>query len=108
MPLYKEINSVYDFVQEFHDYERKDNFTFDSLEIIYSYFNEMEEKIKLDVIAICCEFQESTPEEIASYHNIDVSEEEDEDISEIVKEYLNEKTIVLGETDSGLIVFQKF
>jgi len=91
--------SVYDFRDAFHKMGRGNQFTYEGLEIIYDYLESIDEEMELDVIAICCDFQESTPEEVMSEYGLD----EDEDVSE----FLAMNTTVLGETDST-IVFANF
>ena len=68
--------------------------------MLFNYFEEFDENMELDVIAICCEYSEMTPEEIASSYNLD----EDED----VLEFLDMNTSVIGETSDGSIVFAQF
>lgn len=91
--------SVYDFRDAFHKMGRGNQFTYEGLEIIYDYLESIDEEMELDVIAICCDFQESTPEEVMAEYDLD----EDEDVSE----FLAMNTTVLGETDST-IVFANF
>ena len=96
--------SVYDFRDAFHKAGRGNQFSYDALGIIFDYLEEMEsgsgEEYELDVIALCCELEESTPEEIAAAYNL----EEDED----VLEFINDNTTLLGETDSGALVYVQF
>ena len=96
--------SVYDFRDAFHKAGRGNQFSYDALGIIFDYLEEMEsaggEEYDLDVIALCCEIEESTPEEVMAAYNLD----EDED----PLEFLHDNTTVLGETDSGAIVYIQF
>jgi NAD(P)-dependent dehydrogenase (short-subunit alcohol dehydrogenase family) len=50
--------------------DRKDQFSYEGLELIFDYIEEYEqetgEQIELDVIALCCEWSEDTPEDIAA------------------------------------------
>lgn len=80
------------------------NFDYEGLEILFDSLTEYEdetgEEIKLDVIALCCEFAQDTPEDIASNYGIDISECEDDDaILETVLEYLNNNTLVCGNAE---------
>lgn len=54
--------SFNDFYNEFKDYDRLDNFSYEALEQLYNYYEELEEDtgvpVELDVIAICCEWTE--------------------------------------------------
>ena len=52
----------HDFIQEFRNYNREDNFSREGLEALFDYMEQYEEEtgleIELDVIAICCEYTE--------------------------------------------------
>ena len=95
--------SIHDFRDAFRSMGRGEQFTYEGLEILFDYLESMEqdsgEEMELDVIAICCDFTESTPEEIMAEYDLD----EDEDVAE----FLAMNTTVLGETDST-IVFANF
>jgi hypothetical protein len=53
----------YDFRDAFQKAGRGNNFSYEGLSVLFDYFEEYEdstgEEIELDVIAICCEFNES-------------------------------------------------
>lgn len=84
--------------------DRKENFTHEGLEILFDFFEEADPNMELDVIAICCEYNEDTVEDIASNYSIDLSDcDTDEDKKNAVREYLNENTCLVGETDETLI-----
>lgn len=89
-----------DFHNAFHRMDRSTQFSYEALNMLFNYFEEFDENMELDVIAICCEYSEMTPEEIASSYNLD----EDED----VLEFLDMNTSVIGETSDGSIVFAQF
>lgn len=59
--MYTTINKS-DFIQRFNDYGRENQFSYEGKIALFEYFEEYEEstgeQIKLDVIAICCEFTE--------------------------------------------------
>lgn len=96
--------SVYDFRDAFHKAGRGTQFSYEALGIIFDYLEEQEDstgyEYELDVIGLCCELSESTPEEIAAAYNL----EEDED----VLEFINDNTALLGETDNGALVYVQF
>ena len=61
----------YDLQKEFENMGR-DYFTLEGYEAILDLFDETETNVNLDVIAICCEFSESTQDEIKeNYSNLD-------------------------------------
>ena len=92
--------NLYDFRDAFTQI-RPDNFSYQGLEILFDWFEEYEastgEETELDVIAICCEWSETTREEIIQYYDIP------EDERENLVEWLNERTIVAGETTESII-----
>ena len=66
------------------------------------------QEVDLDVIALCCEFYEDDWESIADNYSIDLSEcEDDDDKKDAVLDYLNDNTMVCGETPHS-IVYQAF
>lgn len=87
----------------FYNMDRGNQFSHKALNLIYDYLEEYEastgEEVELDVIAICCDYSEMTPEEIAASYDLD----EDED----VLEFLAMNTTVIGET-VDTIVFAQF
>jgi hypothetical protein len=96
----KEISQS-EFVDEFDAYNRTDNFSREAREMIYDYLEEINPDSELDVIAVCCDFNEDTVDNIASDYNIDF--DEDSDRIEIVRDYLNDNTSVVGETKVGFV-----
>jgi len=92
--------NLYDFRDAFMQI-RPDNFSYEGLTALFDWFEEYEEstgeEIDLDVIAICCEWSETTREEIIQYYDIPEDEREN-----LVK-WLNERTIVAGETTESII-----
>lgn len=104
--------NVYEFRDAFRDMERGNSFSYEGYQVLFdfleSYEDDTGQEIELDVIALCCEFNEDTPEEIAVNYDIDISEcDDDEEIKETVLEYLNDNTMVCGDTDTT-IVYQAF
>jgi hypothetical protein len=58
MAIYKEL-SFYDFEEEFKRYNRENQFTRAGLIALYDYLSEeLENDFPLDVIGLCCDFQE--------------------------------------------------
>lgn len=101
-----------DFVDAFRAYDRYDQFGYQALMVIFEYLEELEEstgqELELDVVAICCDYATDNWESIAENYSIDLSGLDDEDEKQdAVIEYLNENTIVLGQTDCE-IVYQVF
>ena len=94
----------YEFRDAFARMGRSNNFSYDGLGVLFDYFESFEEdtgeEIELDVIAICCEFNESTPDEIRA----DYCVSSDRDLLE----YLEHHTQVAGITDEGNIIYAAF
>lgn len=107
---------IYLFRQQFIDMNRSENFTYEGLGVLFEYLTDLEhceEEYELDVIALCCDFAEGTPKEIADDYEIDLPDTEgmDEDqaadvIAETVREYLEDEGVFVGETDDTLVYRQ--
>ena len=55
--MYITINSASGFMDEFHRMGRGDQFSYEALESLFYFYDELED-FELDVIAICCEWTE--------------------------------------------------
>jgi hypothetical protein len=103
----------YDFERAFADADRKENFSYEALGLLFDYFEQYEEdtgeEIELDVIAICCEFYEEPVAYIASNYSIDLTDDDgddtltDDEKAAIVREYLQDNTNLIGETATGFV-----
>lgn len=51
------------FVDQFKDYERADNFSYNGLKVLYNHIEECYPDFDLDVIALCCEYSEDELDE---------------------------------------------
>jgi predicted ArsR family transcriptional regulator len=103
-----------DFRAAFNRAGRGDQFSYEGLELIYDYLDEYErdsgKEIELDVIALCCEWSESTPAEIIEQYDTDIDTEgkDEDEIAAAVFEWLNDETIVAGTTSAGNLVYVQF
>lgn len=97
--MYKTID-VSEFRDAFKDYGRKGNFSWEGLEILFDYIEECDGNTELDVIALCCEFEEATLEDINEQYD-----QEFEDIEEAA-DWLRDETLVCGTTDDSVIFAQ--
>ena len=99
--------SRYDFERAFVDADRKENFSYKALGLLFDYLEDYEdstgEEIELDVIALCCDYSEDTLEDIARNYSIDLEGMDDEEQLEAVRDYLNENTTLVGETSTGFV-----
>lgn len=109
----KQTIGLWEFRDAFRQADRMENFSHEGLELLFDYLEELEqdtgEEMELDVVAICCDFSEEAPEDIAEAYNIDIEEcqGDEEEIKRVVLEYLEENTTVVGQTYST-IVYQSF
>ncbi len=109
MAIVQSINNVYQFREAFRLAGRMDQFSYEGLEVLFDYLDELSEEtgetIELDPVALCCEYYESSIEELIDNYNIDVSEGggDEEIIAEFVKDYISDNTALVGETEGCLI-----
>ncbi len=92
--------------------DRKENFSYEALNLLYDWFEEYEEscdtEVELDVIAICCEYTEDDWESIADNYSIDLTDCEDDDEREqAVEDHLQYNTLLVGKT-SGTMVYAAY
>ena len=106
--IYAEL-SFNDFVREFKEYGREDNFSKHGLKALYDYLWESAEEYctpyVLDVIALCCDFTEYTLEEVVSGFSDML--EEDDTLDEIL-DTLSHHTTALRTSSADTIVVANF
>jgi hypothetical protein len=103
--------NLFDFQRAFEEL-RPDNFTNEALEVLFDYFEEIEEstgeELEFDVIGICCEFSEDTIENLIAAYSIDVDQTQSEgEIKSQVLDYLADNGVLIAETSHG-IVYRQF
>ena len=103
MKKQKETIGFYEFCEAFERSQYKDNFTSEGLRVIFDYIEEcereMREPIKLDVVAIACDYQEADYKRIADYYSFDLDldgDQLDEDSVDLIRLYLKKRTTVIG------------
>lgn len=112
----------YDFRKEFANMDRADNFSNSALDILFNYYEEIDENMELDVIAICCDWTEYSQEELKAdygykldydewlendYVQCDSDTEDDilnEYIEALVKELEDETTVITVDSDTYLVL----
>ena len=111
----KQTINLYDFRNAFYKMGRKDNFSYDGLEILFDYLEELEmatgEEMELDVISLCGDFAESSIGGLIREYDIDISDcdtDDEEALKETVMEYMEQNTIVCGVTSDGSVVYEAF
>jgi hypothetical protein len=97
------------FANAFQNSSRADQFSYEALELIFDYIEDYErdtgEKVEFDMIAICCEWAENTPEELIEMYRIDIEPHEENDVQQAVIDYLNDETQIAGVTEKNTIVY---
>ena len=94
---------------DFHDafirMDRKENFSWEARELLFDYFEELDEDMELDVIAICCEYYENDLDTVISEYRLesDVEDMDDDEKLDYAREYLQDNTSLIGETSTGFV-----
>lgn len=108
--IYMNIN-LSDFRDAFNQAGRSNAFSYKGFELLFNYFEEASSEcnIELDVIAICCEYSEYGWDDIADNYRIDLSKcDLIEEKIDAVREYLEEHTLLIGETYEGTFLYADF
>ena len=104
--MYQSVNFS-SFCDSFRNLDRQDQFTYAGKRILFDYLEQYEadtgESVELDVIALCCEYVESTVEEIIRDYDLDSDSTEGQIIN-----WLQDRTSICGVTLSVTIVFAQF
>ena len=110
MAIVQNINNAYQFREAFRLAERMNQFSYEGLEVLFDYLDNLSEdtgeSIELDPVALCCDYYESSIQELIDNYNIDLSEVDEDDpdsIIEVVREYLLDNTSVCGEVSDGFV-----
>ncbi len=109
MAIVQSINSAFQFREAFRLAGREDQFSYEGLEVLFDYLDNLSEDtgetIELDVVALCCEYYESSIEEIIDNYDIDAPDDGDDpdSITDVVREYLEDHTSVCGKVSGGFV-----
>ena len=100
--------SLYAFREAFDRMGRGNQFSRDGLAGLYEYLEQLSEDIgeplELDVIGLCCDYNEETFKDVANSYNIDLADCEDGDeIRETVLDYLQDNTMVAWSDDDTVV-----
>jgi hypothetical protein len=93
-----QITHVSQFRDAFHNAGRRNQFSYDGLAILFDWLEENYPDYDLDVVQLCCDYAESTPDQLAEAYSID---------SDVI-EYVNHNSVVLGVTSTGNVVYAQF
>lgn len=98
------ISHASQFRDEFRQAGRQDQFSYEALNMLYEYFEDIDPDMELDVVAICCDYREESYEGIAKNYVIDLEGcESEQDMIEAVRDYLHDNTALVGETSTGFV-----
>lgn len=96
--------SINEFRDAFRLAGRSDQFSREGMRVLFDYLEQMEqdtgEQIELDVIALCCEWYESSAEELVKDNDADELDPEDMDA---VEDWLRARTQVAGRVGDGFV-----
>ena len=87
--------SVYDFVAAFRGLDRADQFSREGLHALFDYLEEINPDFDLDVIALCCAYSEDDQDDARFNYSIEGD----------VLDWLQDRTIVVGVTQAGSVVY---
>lgn len=104
--------------EDFHNYflraGRENQFSYAGRNILFDWIEQLDEdtgeETELDVIALCCEFSESTIEELIFDYGYMMDEDTIKD-EDYIREFLNDRTILCGEYEAEgetFFVYQQF
>jgi hypothetical protein len=103
--MYQSINFS-SFCDAFRSLDRNEQFTYNAKRALFDYLEDMESQtgqpVELDVVAICCEYSESTFDEIRRDYML--GDRSDEDVAEWINEH---SPAYVGLVD-GSLVFAQF
>ena len=104
--MYQTINTVSTFRDEFRACGRADQFSYEALGLLFDYLEAYEmdtgEEVELDVVAICCDFTEDSPENIRDQYGI-----EGDDEAEVIAT-LEDNCAYVGKTNTGTIIYRNY
>lgn len=90
----------------------KYNFSYTGLSYLFGFLEDLEkdtgEELELDVIALCCDYAEASVDELIDDYSIPVPDEaDDKEKLEIVLDFINEYSFIVGTYDNQ-IIYVKF
>ena len=104
--------SLDDFRREFNQCGRGNQFSYEGLAVLFDWIERMDDdtgqETELDVIGLCCEFEEMYYLDIASSYDIDIEGLDEVEAREKVTEYVSDHTLYCGMTREDNLVFAQF
>jgi hypothetical protein len=99
------IDNASQFRDAFHHAGRADNFSYEGMKLLFDYLEECDPDMELDVIAICCDYSEDSPEEIVESYGIESDDDDEPEAAEAAIAYLEANSTIVGITSTGSIVY---
>lgn len=99
----------HEFIKEFKEI-RPNNFTDEGLDYLYDYLDFQGENIELDVIALCCEYEQATTQDVIEMFRDHFEGVDPEDVStfEAVQVLERETTVIRWDGYNDVIIFCSF
>ena len=108
----KQTINLYDFRRAFSDCGREKQFSYEGLEVLFNCFEELDQstgqETELDVIALCCEFEECYYLDVASNYEIDIEGMDEVEAREKVTDFIRDNTLYCGITREDNLLFAQF
>jgi len=98
------VDNASQFRDAFRAMGRHDQFSYEGMELLFDYFEELDPDMELDVIAICCDYSEDSTENIIKDYGIEY-EENEPGAMEAATAYLEANSTIVGITSTGSIVY---
>lgn len=98
--MYQSVNFE-DFTDAFRDYNRMESFTYEGARALFDYLERYEEdcgtRIELDVIALCCDYNEEPLNDVLENYSLESLED------------LQDNTCVINyDEETGLVIYQVY
>lgn len=93
------------FCDQFEDPNHQD-FSYEAKILMYRYFCDNNLDLEADAIALGTDYNENTYEQCLKEFDLDLGDfsvDDDDEIARIIKEYLDEKTILIGTTADSIV-----
>jgi len=109
--MYQRI-SFSDFLDAFRRHGREDQFSYKAKEALFEYLQDLEEAtgkpVELDIVGLCCDYQEDDTDTIIDECGLDASDcEDDNDRRVLVVEFLEEHTTIIW-SSGDTFLYQQF
>jgi len=99
-----------DFCDAFTHSDRKEQFSYEALCVLFNHVTKIEaeigEEVEFNMLDFCCSYNEAPVDEVADDFGIELSSDESKHRQEVIA-YLNETDAYVGETACG-IVYREF